>query len=64
MDIFYKNTLYEKNEFLEIIKKECKENFSKSNLQEMYWKDFILPHDFEKFNMKNWIEYSGAYLFD
>jgi hypothetical protein len=52
-------------EFLNITKNASLHYYEMISLGlEMEYKNYLLPHDFIKFTLKEWIEYSGATYYD
>mgnify|MGYP003347212975 CR=1 FL=1 len=60
MLIYYKDTFYSENDFLNIVEKDCMSLFASSNIQLLKWKNFIIPSDFSKFTTYDWITYTGS----
>ena len=52
-------------EFLEIIKHARQHYFEMTALGfDMEWKNFLLPEEFDKFTLKDWLDYTGAVYYD
>ena len=52
-------------EFLDIMKNASSHYYvMTSNGIDMEYKNYLLPDDFERFTLEEWIEYSGAEYYD
>ena len=67
MEIYYtgigsnKTGKHTENEFLNIMNEQfTHKNWKKMNVDQLQFKDWVLPDDFIFFTLSDWIEYSGA----
>jgi len=62
-----KNGIHTEQEFLDIMNREVTNkdwNNSVSWPAQLQFKDWVLPDDFIFFTLKDWIEYSGAEIYN